>query len=96
MATATQTLDDLADSLTGFDEIAIKQAFKQTVAQLADDPGQLIRALIFVHRRREGDNDVTAWNAAQAMPARDALDYFPDEDEDSGKDEPPSPVKPAS
>lgn len=88
-----QTVEELADSLTGFDEIAIKKAFGVPFSALAPnekgvggDIFQFLRSLIFVHRRREGDNDVTAYNAAQAMTTGEVNGYFAEESAESGKD----------
>ena len=88
---------DVFDSLTGFDEIAIAQRFGRTVTDLAQhDSTMFTRALIFVARRREGDTDDAAWDAALGLPLKDAGAFFAvDADEadaeDSGKDEPPVP-----
>lgn len=88
-----QTVEELANSLTGFDEIAIKKAFGATFASLSPnekgeggDVFQFLRALVFVHRKREGDNDITAFNAAQALTTTEATSYFADESAESGKD----------
>lgn len=88
-----QSADEFADTLTGFDEIAIKKAFGIPFSSLApDEKGsrgdafQFLRCLIFVHRRRQGDNDITAYNAAQNLVMGDVVHYFADEDEESGKD----------
>lgn len=94
MSTCDQTVEELADSLTGFDEIAIKKAFGVPFAALAPnekgvggDVFQFLRSLVFTHRRREGDNDTTAYNAAQALTTSEVNDYFADESVESGKDD---------
>jgi hypothetical protein len=88
-----QTVEELADSLTGFDEIAIKKAFGVPFASLSPnekgeggDVFQFLRTLVFIHRKREGDNDVTAFNAAQALTTAEVNGYFADESAESGKD----------
>lgn len=88
-----QTVEELADSLTGFDEIAIKKAFGVPFSALAPneqglggDVFQFLRSLIFVHRRREGENDVTAYNTAQSLKTGEVNAYFAEESAESGKD----------
>lgn len=88
-----QTTEELADSLTGFDEIAIKKAFGVPISALSPDQKgqggdvfQFLRALIFVHRRREGENDITAYNSAQNLRTAELNAYFADESAESGKD----------
>lgn len=88
-----QTTEELADSLTGFDEIAIKKAFGATLSELSPDQKgqggdvfQFLRALIFVHRRREGENDITAFNTAQNLRTAELNGYFAEESAESGKD----------
>lgn len=93
MSDCDQTVEELADSLTGFDEISIKKAFGVPFSALAPnekgeggDVFQFLRALVFTHRRREGDNDVTAFNTAQAMTTGEVNGYFAEESPESGKD----------
>lgn len=69
------------DNLTGFDEIAIKKTFNASVDQL--DRIALVRALAFVHKRREGAKDGEAYKAAMSMPQGELRTYFADEDEDT-------------
>lgn len=101
-----KTVEELANSLTGFDEIAIKKAFGVPFAILAPnekgeggDALQFLRSLIFVNQRREGDNDITAYNTAQGMTMGEVNDYFSETSAESGKDnsttgEPPMPSPP--
>jgi hypothetical protein len=93
MSKCDQTVEELADSLTGFDEIAIKKAFGVPFATLApDEKGkggdvfQFLRSLVYVHCRRDGENDVTAYNTAQGMTTSEVNSYFADESAESGKD----------
>lgn len=93
MPQCDQTVEEIADSLTGFDEIAIKKAFGVPFSALApDEKGQggdvfqFLRSLAFTHRRREGDNDVTAYNAAQGLTTAEVNGYFAEESAESGKD----------
>jgi hypothetical protein len=54
-----QTAADFFDSLTGYDEHAIKKAFDGAViAKLGkEDPIKWMRALVFVHYKRQGEGD---------------------------------------
>lgn len=88
---------ELFDSLTGFDELAIKARFGTEVTKLRKDPLQFMRALVFIDLRRQPDaKDAAAYHAAQEMPSRAALTYFtpePTEDEvDHDPDDPETPV----
>lgn len=84
---------DIADSMTGFDEIAIAQRFGRTAADLAQNDGSMfLRSLIFVAKRREGLSDDEAWNAALGLPMKEAGEFFAqDSEEESGKEETPEP-----
>jgi hypothetical protein len=88
-----QTAEQVFDSVTGFDEIAISQHFGRTVMEMAEkDPSMFVRALIFVAKRREGATDDEARNAALEMPFKEYSDYFaPESVEEVGKDEQPAP-----
>ena len=98
-----QTVQELSDSLTGFDEIAIKKAFGVPFAALAPnekgeggDVFQFLRSLVFIHARREGANDVTAYNAAQGLTTAEVNGYFAEESAESGKDGSAPEVTPTS
>jgi hypothetical protein len=94
MSQVQQTAEEVLESLTGFDEMAIKQHFGSTVSDLAGDQTMLGRGLVFVLKRRDGLNDDDARNAALGMPLKDITSYFADESEESGKDEPSSELSP--
>ena len=103
MPQCDQTVEEIADSLTGFDEIAIKKAFGVPFSALAPnekgeggDVFQFLRALAFTHRRREGDSDITAWNTAQGMSTSEVNGFFAEESAESGKDNSPSEQTPMS
>lgn len=72
------------NSLTGFEEIAVKRAFGVPISTLsgnkkaAGEPLQFLRALVFAGERRQGRTDAEAFEAAQAMPLSDVMGYFPD------------------
>lgn len=91
MSETKLTAEEVLESLTGFDEMAILQHFGRNVSALTEDQSTLARALVFVLKRRDGDSDDTARNLALEMTLKDVTDYFAEEseaDEESGKDEP--------
>jgi hypothetical protein len=90
MSQTDKTAEEVLDSLTGFDEMAIKQHFGQTVAGLTKDETMLGRALVFVLKRRDGLVDDDARNAALEMSLKGVTSYFAEDSEESGKDEPAS------
>lgn len=73
-----QTGDEVFDSLTGFEEIAIAQTFRRTVGDLAqNDPLQLNRALVFALMRRSGDlSPKEAYTHVQQLGTKAVRDYF--------------------
>lgn len=85
---------EFGDTLTGFDEVAIGKAFGANLDTLAAQGGLTgVRALIFVHRRREGDDDKTAKAFAMDSTRAEVAAYFAglgmppmESDEDEGKD----------
>lgn len=90
------TAEEVADSLTGFDEMAIKQHFGSTLTKLAEDQSMLARALVFVLKRRDGANDDDARNDALGMALKEVMSHFADESVESGKDESSSEPQPAT
>lgn len=101
MAQVSQSADEVFDSLTGHDEMAVAQHFGRTVHELTGDPHMLGRALVFVTKRRlDGVNDDDARNAALNMPFKELNEeYFPmasEVDEEAGKGEPDSEPLPVS
>lgn len=88
---AGMTTEQMSDSLTGFDEIAIKKFFGAPVSILAGnqenpgDPMQYLRSLVFVAERRDGKNDNEARNIAQSLTIKEVTDYF-DKNEEAALD----------
>ena len=79
---------ELADSVTGFDEMSVTQHFGTPLAELMDsDASMWGRALVFVIKRREGLNDDDARNAVLGMTIKEVAAHFEDDDEESGKDD---------
>lgn len=68
---------EYGDTLTGFDEVAIGKAFGANLDALAARGGlDAVRALVFTHRRREGDDDKAAKKFALEATRREVADYF--------------------
>lgn len=94
--TADVTAEDMFQSLTGFDELAIAKAFGEDISSLRHKPFRFLRALVFVHKRRaEGVKDPQAYQATQELTMRQLEAYFVAdepmaEETDLGKDAPPS------
>lgn len=82
--------DVLADSMTGFDQIAIGRFFGTTFAELAKDELMLLRALYFVDRKHAGDGtpaaDKVAFQAVMTMPIGEVRDAFANEDDGGDPD----------
>lgn len=88
--TSDLTADDMFDSLTGFEEIAVKQTFGVPITELAKtDPLQMVRALVFAHVKRGGVvKDSEARKVAQGLTLGQVDDYFADDAGDPMPDEP--------
>lgn len=98
MSYINQTADEVLDSLTGHDEASIAQHFGKNVgAMIGVDGVTLGRALVFVVKRREGMNDDDARNAAMDMTFKVVTgEFFAEETDEQGKDEPASEELPES
>lgn len=92
------TPNEMFESLTGFDEIAIAQHFGEEWQDLAQKkPIQFLRALAFVHITRDGKSPQDAKKEALGLSVKQAQAYFEDEPNelpgsepsDAGKDAEP-------
>lgn len=92
------TSDEMLESLTGFDELAIEKAFDADWQTLVTQKQTMfLRALIFVQLRRDGKSDKDAKNAVMELSLKAANDFFADDevpdldpdqpDSESGKDD---------
>jgi hypothetical protein len=82
MSATDKTAEEVMQSLTGFDEIAIAQRFGAKVLKIAkEDETSFLRSLVFIEKRREGLKDGDAWQAVMEMPLAEVQEYFPDDDE---------------
>jgi hypothetical protein len=92
MSTVPQTAEEVFDSLTGFDELAIAAQFGHTITDLAENQVTMFgRALAFVVLRRDGKTDADAKSAAFDLPMKVLNEEFfaTGNDDESGKDEQP-------
>ena len=78
--------NDLAESLTGFDQIAIRQRWNQRFDEIAADQIMLLRVLYFIHLRRENgagrEGDKTAFNEAMECPLNALQDKYKNAEKD--------------
>lgn len=81
----------LVNTLTGFDEIAIRQRFNERFESIAEDQLMLLRVLYFVHLRRENAGtsgfDKVAFQQAMEMPLGALQEKFADADQASDPDD---------
>lgn len=86
-----QSMTEVTESLTGFDEIAIEQAFGAGIGDLLENKATTAaRALLFVLRRRDGLKDGEARKVVMEMRLGDVQDYFDTGDEHEDEDSPVS------
>lgn len=81
--TAKPTLMECRKSLTGYDKIAIAQAFGSHLEELAD--GLILNAFAFILKRRDGLSDAEAKKAALNMTDDEIEGLFSDESEDDSE-----------
>lgn len=70
----------MVKSLTGWDEIAIEKHFGVPLEDLSNL--RRARAMVFVHLRRQGQDDANAYGIAMGMSIGAADGYFPAPPED--------------
>jgi hypothetical protein len=87
-APAKVPADELFESITGFDEIAISKAFGLEIHQVQEKPFMFMRALVFVNERRRGANDLTAHSTAMNMTMAALTDYFAEPEEELDPNDP--------
>lgn len=76
-AAMKKLINEAIESMTGFDEIAVKQKFDAPLdGLLQSDRLQGLRALVFVGFRRDGSKDDQAFHQAQEMSIKDVNDWF--------------------
>jgi hypothetical protein len=70
------TVEAALKGLTGFDEVAIEQAFRADLSEVMDSGSKSVRALIFVLKRREGLKDKEAFQYAMEVSRGDLNSHF--------------------
>ena len=97
IARTTLTVDEVTDSLTGFEEIAVEQKFGlDPNALLNEKPIRGMRALATVLVARDlrkndvKDPDGKAYKHVMGMTLKQVGDFFPDADAEPVPDEPVS------
>lgn len=94
MSQTDQTAEEVFESLTGHDELAIAHHFGDTVLNLAEkDSSMFGRALVFIVKRRAGATDDEARNAAMELGLKAVnTGFFAEASEaEAGKDVQPEP-----
>lgn len=86
------TFEEMADSLTGYEEIAIEQQFGTDLQGLAEKGTTLMRSFVFVLLKREGKKDPEAKAEVMNMSLRQIRGYFEDEVEEVMPDQPFQPA----
>lgn len=89
MSSSNQTITEISESLTGYDEIAIESNFGLNV--YGGDEGKsmvLMRAMAFVHFLREGMKNSEAKNAAMSLTAKQVSEFFAEEPDEVMPDQP--------
>jgi hypothetical protein len=87
------TAEEAAESLTGFDEIAIEQMFRKDISDLSGTMS--MRAIMFVLYRRNGQSDSDAFRAVMAAPLKEIQAGFAEVDEgkaDGSDETEPGPI----
>jgi hypothetical protein len=74
-----QTAEDIFNSINGYDEIGIEQAFNTSIDDLQEKPFMFLRALAFVERKHAGLNHEEAKAFAMQMSLGELQEYFPDD-----------------
>jgi len=79
--------DALAESLNGFDEIAIEGRFGISFWKAAQDPGKAMRMLLFTQFRRDGQKDTDAYRSVMMLPAGEVIARFREGEADPDTDD---------
>ena len=89
----TMTLDEMVESLTGFDELAIEKHFDgfDVYTQGETKSIRAMRALAFVQFRRDGEADRDALKSALGLSFKDLSSRFLPDEPEIDPDEPETP-----
>jgi hypothetical protein len=82
MSETTMTGEEMFESLTGFEEVAVSQHFNAEVGNLAESkPTMFLRAMVFTHLVREGRTPKEAKAEVMGMTLKACNGYFAEDDE---------------
>lgn len=85
------TLEEITESLTGFDEIAIEKHAGEELLSMQNRPTRMVRALVGIDLMRKREISYPeAYKVAMGMPMKEVMEYFA-EDEEVMPDEPVTP-----
>lgn len=79
-------LEELAESLNGWEELAVQKMFGFSIDKFEEHGTLGIRALAYVEIKREGTNDKVAHQAAMDLTLRQLVERYPEMDEDNVPD----------
>lgn len=89
MAATTDTVADVLESLTGYDEYAIEKHMGVDIYDILMSKNvRTHRCLIFVSHLRQGKTPEEAKDEAQSLRSGDVLGYFADDPEEIDPEEP--------
>lgn len=74
--------DVISRSIDGFEQIAIRQTFRERLDQLAADGTMFMRALLFVLAKRDGLPDGDAYRNVMLLHLEDVVSRFRGDDSD--------------
>lgn len=83
------TAEEMFESLTGYEEVAISKAFGGEIGDLASaKPTMFLRAMVFAHINRSGASASEAKDQAMKMSLKEANGYFAEEQQETFPEEP--------
>lgn len=98
MSRSELTAQQVRDSVSGYEELAIEEKFGHIYEEIAQTrPSMFGRALLFTLKRREGVVDVDAYDAVMKMSLQEVSDSFaePSEEEEGKGDGPEQQPEPS-
>lgn len=79
--------DVISKSINGFEQIGIRQTFRERLDSLANDGTMFMRALLFVLAKRDGQADGDAYRNVMLLPLDEVVGRFKGDDEPDEEDE---------
>lgn len=82
MSASEMTVEEMTESLTGFEEIGIQKQFGQDLMEMERTPVRMIRSLVMIDiARRDEVNHVEAYKRAMDMTMKQVMAHFADDEE---------------